>query len=211
MPEGPPAAELRYLYDSDDDRVVKTAVDPDGIERHTAYVTGSLELRRAMWVDGDYEDTKDTEAVYLAGQGRVELAPGPAWGGEPLHVFLELPDHLGSSSIVIDKATSELVERSTYQPYGAAESDYRPARWEGFREDYRFTGKEEDIEVGLTYFGKRFLSPALGRWVSADPLTIHGAGADLNAYAYVHGSVLRATDPLGLEPSEPKFSRAEII
>jgi hypothetical protein len=35
--------------------------------------------------------------------------------------------------------------------------------------------------------------------VSADPLTVHGAGADLNAYAYVHGSLLRATDPVGLD------------
>ncbi len=34
--------------------------------------------------------------------------------------------------------------------------------------------------------------------MSADPLTIHGLGSDLNAYAYVHGQVLRATDPLGL-------------
>jgi hypothetical protein len=48
-------------------------------------------------------------------------------------------------------------KRTTYQAYGATESDYRPDRWKGFREDYRFTGKEEDIEVGLTYFGKRFL------------------------------------------------------
>ena len=78
------------------------------------------------------------------------------------------------------------------------ESDYRPGRWGAFREDYRFTGKEEDSEVGLTYFGMRYLNTALGRWASADPLTIHQLGADLNAYAYVHGAVLKATDPLGL-------------
>ena len=30
-------------------------------------------------------------------------------------------------------------------------------------------GKEEDVEVGLTYFGKRYLNPLLGRWVSPDP------------------------------------------
>jgi RHS repeat-associated protein len=76
---------------------------------------------------------------------------------------------------------------------------YRPERWEGFREDYRFTGKEEDVEVGLQYFGKRFYAPLLGRWVSADPLTIHSLGSDLNAYAYVNGQALRGVDPLGLE------------
>jgi hypothetical protein len=40
----------------------------------------------------------------------------------------------------------------------------------------------------------------LQRWVSADPLTIHGLGADLNVYAYVGGSALKAIDPIGLEP-----------
>jgi RHS repeat-associated protein len=92
------------------------------------------------------------------------------------------------------------VERRTYLAYGATENDYRPGRWKGFREDYGFTGKEEDVEVGLQYFGKRFLSPYLGRWVSADPLAVHAPGqADLNLYAYVRAQVLRATDPLGLE------------
>lgn len=66
----------------------------------------------------------------------------------------------------------------------------------------RFTGKEEDVEVGLQYFGKRYLSPYLGRWISPDPLAIHAPGsADLNLFAYVRGGVLRAIDPLGLEPS----------
>jgi RHS repeat-associated protein len=97
-------------------------------------------------------------------------------------------------------ATSELVERTTYEAYGNTESDYRPGRWKNFHEDYKFTGKEEDIEVGLQFFGYRYYAPALNRWISADPLTIHGLGADLNAYAYVNGHVLKATDPLGLCP-----------
>jgi len=60
--------------------------------------------------------------------------------------------------------------------YGATESDYRPGRWKEFREDYRFTGKEEDVEVGLTYFGKRFLSTPLNRWMNPDPLALHDVG-----------------------------------
>jgi RHS repeat-associated protein len=63
------------------------------------------------------------------------------------------------------------------------------------------TGKEEDVEVGLTYFGKRFYNAALQRWVSADPLEVHQPGsADDNVYAYVQGMALRAVDVLGLEP-----------
>lgn len=73
----------------------------------------------------------------------------------------------------------------------------------------RFTGKEEDVEVGLQYFGKRFLNPLLGRWVSADPLAVHAPGeADLNLYAYVSGAVLKNVDPLGLD-EEPTQADAD--
>jgi RHS repeat-associated protein len=61
-----------------------------------------------------------------------------------------------------------------------------------------FTGKEEDVEVGIVYFGKRFYSAQLGRWLSPDPLEIHAGGADPNLYAYVRGRALQAIDPLGL-------------
>ncbi|MCA9639636.1 MAG: hypothetical protein KC492_03050 [Myxococcales bacterium] len=147
-----------------------------------------------------------TEVAYLFANGvrlarlaYEEAGAVPSIDQEKLHVFFELGDHLGSTSVVLDKATSELVERSTYQAYGGSESDYRPERWKHFREDYRFTGKEEDVEVGLIYFGKRFLNPLLNRWISADPLAVHGLGADPNLYAYVSGRVLQAVDPLGLE------------
>jgi RHS repeat-associated protein len=70
----------------------------------------------------------------------------------------------------------------------------------------RFTGKEEDVEVGLQYFGKRYLSPYLGRWISADPLAVHSPGsADLNLYAYVSGTVLKSIDPIGLQGYVPGY------
>ncbi len=225
---GTPAADLHYVYDSSDQRRLKRATDAEGETRHTAYVFASLELRQTSWGEAseqqsapaDYTRDEQTEVVYLFAHGvrlaRLALDPAlPRTSGgsatEP-HVFLELGDHLGSTAAVLDLATSELVERATYLAYGAADSDYRPERWGAFREDYRFTGKEEDREVGLVYFGKRFLSPALGRWMSADPLAVHvpvqrddrgsvtGVSADLNLYAYVSGRVLQAVDPVGLKP-----------
>jgi RHS repeat-associated protein len=200
-----PDAHLEYAYDSGDQRVRKTAI-VGADERHTLYPMASLELRRAEWnaTAGTYTRNETTETPYLFGHGvRLARVAYLATGGQSttanLHTFIELGDHLGSTSAAIDQATGELAERLTYQANGSTESDYRPGRWSDFREDYRFTGKEEDVEVGLQYFGKRFLSPQLGRWVSADPLAVHQAGSDLNLYAYVHGSVLRAVDPLGLD------------
>ena len=205
LPSAVPAADLTYAYDFADNRALKTAVDAQGHATHSVYVLDTLELRRAPFDGTSYEDSVWTEVVYLrAGElrlGRVHYAATdvPTDAAGPVHVLLELPDHLGSSSVVVDRATGELVERSTYLPYGAAESDYRPDRWDAYRDDYRFTGKEEDVEVGLLYFGKRYLNPTLGRWMSVDPTTIHESGADLNGYAYVHGRLLSASDPVGLE------------
>jgi len=216
------AADLRHYYDASDQRVIKEAVDGAGETSYTLYVFASMELRRtqfgAGFADGpdtlaeDFEVSSETVVAYLMANG-VRLARLVYHGDDTvpeegvlttggagevnastskLHVFFELGDHLGSTSVVLDKATGELVERATFQAYGGAESDYRPDRWKNFREDYRFTGKEEDVEVGLQYFGKRFLNPLLGRWVSADPLAVHAPGsADLNLYAYVSGSVLK--------------------
>lgn len=209
------AVELRYQYDAGNQRTLKTAVDPSTAdERHTVYVFGSLELRRATWDAGDFNRVPYTEVPYLfAGGVRIgrvawEDSDVPMLTANPrLHVFLELGDHLGSTSTVLDKDTGELVEKASHLAYGGPEADYRPARWKAFREDYRFTGKESDIEVGLQYFGFRYLAPALGRWISADPATVHGFAADLNAYAYVRGQALHVNDPVGLSGNQVKTSK----
>jgi hypothetical protein len=42
------------------------------------------------------------------------------------HISLVIRDQLGSSSIMLDHASGELIERTTYTPYGAVENDFRP-------------------------------------------------------------------------------------
>jgi RHS repeat-associated protein len=205
-----PDVDLSYAYNASDDRTLKTAVDTSGNEVTTVYLYSALELRRAAWTGTDYDDSPETEVPYLFAHNvrlaRVHYATvDPTLNASgTTHVLLELADHLGSTTIALDQATGELVERGTYEGFGAADSDYRPAGWGSFREDYRFTGKEEDVEVGLDYFGKRFYAPLLGRWISADPLAVHSPGkGDLNVYAYVHGRVLVAADPTGLDEQIP--------
>ncbi len=38
--------------------------------------------------------------------------------------------------------------------------------------------------------------------MSADPLSVHSLRADPNAYAYVSGAALRASDPSGLDGAD---------
>ncbi len=219
VPTATAAIDLRYRYDASDQRVIKRTYNTNAAsQRHTLYLFGSLEVHRTLYASNAYTvDSASLVPCAIANGGRLArlhydaaatvpqvaglpTAQGGSNTGATLHVLLELGDHLGSTGTVLDKVSSELVEKTGYLPFGGRENDYRPSRWNGFGEDYGFTGKEEDVEVGLTYFGKRFLSPQLGRWVSADPLAVHAPGeADLNLYAYVSGAVLKSVDPVGLD------------
>jgi RHS repeat-associated protein len=107
----------------------------------------------------------------------------------------------------VDLLSGELLEVSTYYPNGARETLRTNSGAAVPLEPMGFTGKEADEDVGLVYFGERYLLARLGRWASADPLHVHasGGGEALNSYHYVSGNLLQARDPLGLNavPPEP--------
>ena len=203
LPPENPAWDLSYAYSSGA-RVLKSAKDSTLVERHTLEIFSTLRLDHDTFEEatGDYERHRTRTHVYLAGgTGHVfydgGTLPAPP-GTPPTRLYLNIGDHLGSASVTIEHKTSEVMERATFMSHGAIESDYRPARWASAREPYKFTGKEEDIEVGAMYFGARYYQARLGRFMSADPLAIHALGGDLNPYAYVRGRVMSHVDHFGL-------------
>src|SRR5690606_34668661 len=111
-----------------------------------------------------------------------------------------LADLIQTTAAVLDVRTGELLETSTYYPNGARETFLVDSETATAPEVAGFTGKEADEEVGVVYFGERYLIPRLGRWASPDPLHVHavGGGEALNSYHYVGGEMLAARDPIGL-------------
>ena len=59
----------------------------------------------------------------------------------------------------------------------------------------RFSTKRYDSSTGLIDFGYRYYSPALGRWLSLDPIAEKGG---INLYAYVGNNPIMRSDPYGL-------------
>ena len=60
---------------------------------------------------------------------------------------------------------------------------------------WRFASKRYDDETGYTYFGRRYYSPPLGRFITPDPL---GFDDGPNLYAYVHNCPFTLIDLHGL-------------
>lgn len=195
--------DLEYAY-SMNVRVRKTTRHNGGAPLDTLYVFSTMRIDDAeLSKTGEHLYDGDNVSLSLAGLADVhanhsltstELASAPG-----IAMNLILRDVMGNSAIVVSYRTSVATERTTYQPYGAVESDYRDDSGDNRRAFYRFSGKEDDIEVGLTYFGQRYYLAELGRFISPDPLTIHGNASDWNPYAYVRGGVTRRRDPLGLD------------
>ncbi|MFX0199180.1 MAG: RHS repeat domain-containing protein [Candidatus Hodarchaeota archaeon] len=60
---------------------------------------------------------------------------------------------------------------------------------------FRFSTKYTDTETGLVYYGYRYYSPDLGRWINRDPI---GEQGGLNLYAFIGNNALNGNDYLGL-------------
>ncbi len=60
---------------------------------------------------------------------------------------------------------------------------------------FRFSTKFSDEETGLVYYGHRFFSPALGRFINRDPI---GEAGGLNLYGFASNDPISGGDYLGL-------------
>ena len=79
-----------------------------------------------------------------------------------------------------------------YDPYGNEVRAVGPVAGEN---EYRFSTKYYDSEVKLYYYGYRYYSAELGRWINRDPI---GEKGGANIYLAVHNNPISFFDILGL-------------
>ncbi|HEX3085708.1 MAG TPA: RHS repeat-associated core domain-containing protein, partial [Pyrinomonadaceae bacterium] len=183
------AGGYTYTYDADGNRVRKS--------NGTLAANGTLYwyMTPGVVAETDLAGTLKSEYVFFDGE-RVARRDGATGTGGVLYYF---SDHLKTASVITDSAG--VIK---------AESDYYP--WGGELQfvnndsnDYKFTGKKRDLETGLDYFGARYYSNGLGRWVSADwsatPVPVPYADfydpQTLNLYQFVGGNPASKADPDG--------------
>jgi RHS repeat-associated protein len=168
------AAGYTYTYDSDGNRVEKSNGS-----------TGTLYWYMAAGIvaETDLSGNPQSEYVFFDGE-RVARKDFPNNA-----VSYYFSDHLKTTDIVTD-AQGNIKNESDFYPWGgelqflANDSNH-----------YKFTGKERDSETGLDYFGARYYSNGLGRFItpdwSATPVPVPYADLEdpqtLCQYCYVRG------------------------
>lgn len=101
-----------------------------------------------------------------------------------------LYDGKGNVTAVLD-SSQNTVATYTYDEFGRVVSKSGT-----LDQPFQFSTKYYDQQTGLNYYGYRFYSPVLGRWINRDPL---GERGGVNLYGFVENDPVNWVDPLGLE------------
>ena len=208
---------VKYTYGHDGERTGKYAVSgAGGGESETLYFNKMWNWRH----DGLLSDStgKNSKHIFL-GETRiltkVTSGDGSFTDAEWTRQYYYHSDHLGSAQLITNHKGEEY-ERLEYTPYGELWIEKAPAV-SALEIPYRFTGKEQDSETGLYYYGARYLDAKTSRWLSADPAVaeyVPAAGGkngslpnggvynffNLHVFHYSNNNPVKYTDPDGRTP-----------
>jgi len=181
------AGGVSYVYDAQGRRVSKSSGT-------TYWYDGS-----AVNLESDLAGNPQREYIYFGSERIARIDVGGA-----IHYYIS--DHLHSTSKVVSSAGA-LENDSDYFPFGG-ERQYLASVGD---QHFKFTGKERDAESGLDYFGARYYSSIMGRWMSPDwsddsspiPYATMNSPQTLNLYAYVNNNPTTDVDILGHDPTPP--------
>jgi RHS repeat-associated protein len=207
---GHPTTQYEYSYDCDGWRSEKRSYAGGNVTRvRYLYYGNDLLAEVKETVNANGEATWELSRGYHWMSGGV----GEAWRllsvqdyervttalpGHDERVTVALPGYDGRGNVVTwtNGATGELIGTADYGPYG----ERFDVRWvtpadEASYDRFGF-GTEYRDETGLIYYGARYYSPALGRFLSRDPAGVAGSG--VNLYAFCGGDPVNNRELYGL-------------
>ncbi|MEO3802040.1 RHS repeat-associated core domain-containing protein [Nonomuraea sp. B1E8] len=171
-------ADTTFVYSATDDRLIRR--DAGG---STLYLPG-MEVRVAA---GAALASQLSAVRYYTHDGRTMAMRYSASG-----VRFLVPDHQGTTQLAIDAGNQTVVQRRL-TPFGA-ERGQSTADWP---DEKTFVGGTADDSTGLTHLGARDYDPALGRFVSTDPLLLDDP-QQMHGYSYAGNTPVTLSDPSGL-------------
>jgi RHS repeat-associated protein len=122
--------------------------------------------------------------------------------GTSAHFYLY--DWNGNVGKLVNSEDGAIVAQYQYEPYGITTLADGPIVLEN---TFMFSTKAHDTEENLAYYGYRYYSLSVGRWLTRDPIGLAGG---INLYGFVENNPIGRIDPLGLK-SLPGKLLSEII
>jgi RHS repeat-associated protein len=180
--------ETSYMYDANGHRsVIIPSTGDRSFEVHN-------QQSQRLW-QYDQNTQMATDYIYLAGHEILEMKhlanQAPA---APDMTYMH--DDLLGSPILTTDATGYIIWQQQYAPYGTELNRInRP------NHSTSYTGKPKDQDTGLSYYGARYYSPDLGRFMSIDPESVNPENImSFNRYAYANNNPYLYKDPIGNFP-----------
>lgn len=199
---GKPRLKLEFQYDYMGRRVSKKLFQHNGSTfaqtKHTRFVYNGWNLIAEL----DGANANAFKKAYFWGLDLSSTLDGAGGVGGAIGYtdntganFFYISDGMGNVVSVLD-TTGTSVAQYEYGPFGELLRSTGPKASEN---PIQFSSRYRDEETGLIYFGYRYYSPELGRWISRDPL---GETGGANLYGFVANNPLNYYDPNGLFTAE---------
>ena len=157
------AAGYAYTYDGDGNRVRKSNGS-----------TGTLYWYMTPGIVGESDLSGNLTDEYVFFDG--ERVARKSTNG----VFYYFSDHLKTASVITDSA-GNIKSESDFYPWGGELQFVN-----NDSNHYKFTGKERDAETALDYFGARYYSNGLGRFMTPDKPFADPASAKSTKLEHLH-------------------------
>jgi RHS repeat-associated protein len=198
---------LRFVYDYQGRRVAKRVYDANaaGGVIDTALRSERLYVYDGWLLAAEYEVDPGTQARALV---RTYTWGPDLGGGDGIGGLLAIKDHRaahagvyqtafdGNGNLValVHQGTNALVAAYEYDGFGnllRSNGEYAAEN------PFRFSTKYQDAETGLLYYGLRYYSASMGRFINRDPI---GEEGGINLYAMAGNDLVNNTDYLGMGP-----------
>jgi RHS repeat-associated protein len=180
------------------------ASDPDGTVASVTFLQGTTAIGTVSvapftfnWTNvaaGSYALT--TVATDNAGAATTSTAINITVTSGVAQIYYIVPDQLNTPRAIQDQTANVVWKWDQGEPFGASQPNADPDG-DGIAFDFplRFPGQYADRETSLAYNVMRDYDPVIGRYVQSDLIGLRGG---IDTYAYVNGSPLSQSDPLGL-------------
>ncbi|MGE5827666.1 MAG: polymorphic toxin-type HINT domain-containing protein, partial [Micromonosporaceae bacterium] len=172
-------ATTSYLYDADGGRLIRR--DPTAT---TLYLPDGSEVSVAA---GTSTATGTRYYTHKGATIAMRTAAGVSW---------IVGDHHGTAELTI-KASDLSSSKRRSLPYGQDRGSV-PSGWPAGM-DKGYVGGTKD-RTGLTHLGVREYDPAIGRFISVDPVIEPSEPQQLHPYTYGHNTPVNRADPTGEWP-----------